>query len=122
MLSFIASYGRVESAYSYSNKLNITKKNASNSIYTILQSNIDKVSNGIWKRRTFNRDTNLPESAIAKVFFDDVFKVRDGAFKYRVDELFESLKVKQLPKESSYLTLGSDQEVSKSVTLKLKIS
>lgn len=120
LISFI--WMAVESASSYSNKPNISKKHASNSIYTILQSNIDKVSSGIWKRRTFNRDTNLPESAIAKVFFDDVFKVRDGAFKYRVDELFEGLRVKKLPKKRSYLTLGSDQEVSKSVTLKLKIS
>lgn len=112
----------VESASSYSNKPNITNKHASNSIYTILQSNIDKVSNGVWKRKTFNRDTNLRESAIAKVFFDDVFKVHDGSFKYRLDELFEGLRVKRLPKESNYLTLGSDQEVSKSVTLKLKIS
>ena len=96
----------VESASSYSNKPNITNKHASNSIYTILQSNIDKVSNGVWKRKTFNRDTNLRESAIAKVFFDDVFKVQDGSFKYRLDELFESLRVKRLPKESSYLTLG----------------
>lgn len=109
----------VESASSYSNKPNITNKHASNSIYTILQSNIDKVSNGIWKRKKFNRDTNLPESAISKVFFDNVFKVHDGSFKYRLDELFESLRVKQLPKESSYLTLGSDQEVSKSVSLNI---
>ena len=112
----------VESASSYSNKPNITNRHASNSIYTILQGNIDKVSNGIWKREAFSRDTNLRESAIAKVFFDDVFKVHDGSFKYKLDELFESLRAKQLPKESSYLTLGSDQEVSKSVSLKLKIS
>lgn len=112
----------VESASSYSNKPNITNRHASNSIYTILQGNIDKVSNGIWKREAFSRDTNLRESAIAKVFFDDVFKVHDGSFKYKLDELFESLRVKQLPKESSYLTLGSDQEISKSVSLKLKIS
>lgn len=87
-----------------------------------LQGNIDKVSNGIWKRKTFNRDTNLRESAIAKVFFDDVFKVYDGSFKYKLEELFESLRAKQLSKGSNYLTLGNDQEVSKSVTLKLKIS
>lgn len=111
----------VESASSYSNKPNITNRHASNSIYTILQSNIDKVSNGVWKRKTFNRDTNLPKSAIAKVFFDDVFKVYDGSFKYRLDELFESLRVKQLSKGSNYLTLGGDQEVSKSVTLQLNI-
>lgn len=59
----------VESASSYSNKPNITKKRASNSIYTILQTNTDRVLNGIWKRKPFNRDINLPKSAIAKVFF-----------------------------------------------------
>lgn len=109
----------VESASSYSNKPNITNKHASNSIYTILQSNIDKVSNGVWKRKRFNRDTNLRESAIAKVFFDDVFKVYDGSFKYKLDELFESLRAKQLSKGSNYLTLGNDQEVSKSVSLNI---
>ena len=112
----------VESASSYSNKPNITKKHASNSIYTILQSNIDKVSNRIWKRKTFNRDTNLSESAIAKVFFDDVFKVYDGGFKYRLDDLIARLGVERLSKESSYLTLGREQDVTKSLTLQLNVN
>lgn len=75
----------------------------------------------MWERKAFSRDTNLPESAISKAFFDDVFKVHDGSFKYRLNALFESLRAKQLSKGSNYLTLGSDQEVSKSVSLKLKI-
>ena len=113
----------IESASSYSNKPNISKKRASNSIYTILQSNIDKVSNGIWKRRTFNRDTNLPKSAITKVFFDDVFKEYDSGFKCRLDELIASMGIERLSKEkSSYLTLGGNQKVNKSMTLQLNIS
>lgn len=111
-----------ESASSYSNKPDITNRHASNSIYTILQGNIDKVSNGVWECKAFSRDSNLPESAISKVFFDDVFKVHDGSFKYRLNELFESLRANQLSKGSNYLTLGSDQDISKSVSLKLKIS
>lgn len=111
----------VESASSYSNKPNITNRHASNSIYTILQSNIDKVSNGIWKRKVFSRDINLPESAIAKVFFDDVFKVHDGGFNYRLDELTASMGTERLSKESNYLTLGSDQEINKTMNLQLNI-
>ena len=112
----------VESASSHSNKPSITNRHASNSIYTILQGNIDKVSNGRWERKAFSHDTNLPKSAIAQVFFDDVFKVYDGSFRYRLDELFESLRVKQSSKESSYWTLRSDQEVCKNMTLQLNIS
>ena len=112
----------VESASSYSNKPNITKKHASNSIYTILQSNIDKVSNGIWKRRTFNRDINLPKSAITTVFFDDIFKMYDCGYRYRLDELLESLGVEQLSKENSYSTLGRAQAATESITFKLKIN
>ena len=86
----------VESASAYSNKPNITNKHASNSIYTILRNNIDKVSNGTWKCKTFNRDTNLPKSIIAKVFFDDVFKVHDGSFNYIFDELIVNMKTNHL--------------------------
>lgn len=107
----------VENASSYSNKPNITNKHASNSIYTILKSNIDKVSNGIWKRKKFNRDSNLPKSAITTVFFDDIFKMHDCGFRYRLDELLESLEVEQLSKESSYLTLGSDKKINKIISL-----
>jgi len=79
----------VESASSYSNKLNITTKHASNSIYTILQGNIDKVDNGIWQCKPFSREVNLPKSAISKVFFDDIFKIYDCGFKYILDELYD---------------------------------
>lgn len=100
----------VESASSYSNKPNITNKHASNSVYTILQSNIDKVSSGIWKRKTFNRDTNLPKSAITKVFFDDVFKTSDCGFRSRLDELYNECSESEAVRESrSYTTLGSAQ-------------
>lgn len=79
----------VESASSYSNKPNITIKHASNSIYTILQGNIDKVDNGIWQCKPFSREVNLPKSAISKVFFDDIFKMYDCGFKYMLDELYD---------------------------------
>ncbi|GAF55072.1 hypothetical protein JCM18901_690 [Psychrobacter sp. JCM 18901] len=112
----------VESASSYSNKPSITNKHASNSIYTILQSNIDRVTNGTWKRKPFNREVNLPESAIAKVFFDDIFKIFDCGFKYTLDDLIASLGIKRVSKEDSYLTLGRDQDVIKSLTLQLNVN
>ncbi len=100
----------VESASSYSNKPNITNKHASNSIYTILQSNTDKVSNGIWKRRIFNRDNDLPQSAIAKVFFDDVFKKYDCGFRYKLNTLYdEHWESEGIRNSRSYTTLGSAQ-------------
>ncbi|MDN3454537.1 hypothetical protein [Psychrobacter sp. APC 3350] len=79
----------VESASSYSNKPNVTTKHASNSIYTILRGNIDKVDNGIWQCKPFSREVNLPKSAISKVFFDDIFKMYDCGFKYMLDALYD---------------------------------
>lgn len=79
----------VESASSYSNKPNITTKHASNSIYTILQGNIDKVDNGIWQCKPFSREVDLPKSAISKVFFDDIFKMYDCGFKYILYALYD---------------------------------
>lgn len=79
----------VESASSFSNKPNITTKHASNSIYTILQVNIDKVDNGIWQCKPFSREVDLPKSAISKVFFDDIFKMYDCGFKYILDALYD---------------------------------
>ena len=100
----------VESAFSYSNEPNITNKHASNSIYTILQSNIDKVANGIWQRKPFNREINLPESAISKVFFDDVFKIYDCGFKYTLNSLYDEYWESEGVREShSYTRLGSEQ-------------
>lgn len=112
----------VESASSYSNKPNITNKHASNSIYTILQSNIDRVANGIWKRKPFSREFSLPESAIAKVFFDDIFKMHDCGFQYMLDDLLASLSVKKVSKEDGYLTLGRSHDVIKSLTLQLNVN
>lgn len=113
----------VESASSYSNKPYITIKHASNAIYTILQDNIDKVSTGIWKRKVFNRDTTLPESAIAKVFFSHIFKIHDCSFRYRLSELIASVKTEPLSQEgrSSYLTLGTEYDSNKSMTLQLNV-
>ena len=113
----------VESASSYSNKPYITIKHASNAIYTILQNNIDKVSTGIWKRKVFNRDTTLPESAIAKVFFSHIFKIHDCSFRYRLSELIASVKTEPLSQEgrSSYLTLGTEYDSNKSMTLQLNV-
>lgn len=79
----------VESASSYSNKPNITTKHASNSIYTILQGNINKVDNGIWQCKPFSREVDLPKSAISKVFFDNIFKMYDCGFKYILDALYD---------------------------------
>ena len=100
----------VESASSYSNKPKITNKHASNSIHTILQSNIDKVANGIWQCKPFNREVNLPESAMSKVFFDDIFKIHDCGFKYALDALYDEYWESKGVREScSYTTLGSEQ-------------
>lgn len=97
----------VESASSYSNKPHITTKHASNSIYTILQGNIDKVDNGIWQCKPFNREVNLPESAISKVFFDDIFKMYDCGFKYMLDTLYDKYYER---KGAKYPTLESTQD------------
>lgn len=97
----------VESASSYSNKPNVTTKHASNSIYTILQGNIDKVDNGIWQCKPFNREVNLPRSAISKVFFDDIFKMYDCGFKYMLDALYDKYYESEGAK---YPTLESTQD------------
>ena len=46
----------------------------------------------------------------------------DCGFKYILDNLIASLGIKQLQKEDSYLTLGRDQDVTKSVVLQLNVN
>tara|TARA_R110002051_G_scaffold188553_1_gene257968 strand:+ start:10647 stop:11828 length:1182 start_codon:yes stop_codon:yes gene_type:complete len=77
----------VESAAAYSQKLGVTKKEASDTIYSNIKHNHGKISNGNWKGRGFRRDSNSPQSAISIIFFDYVFGISDCGFNFTFDEL-----------------------------------
>ena len=79
----------VESAAAYSQKSGVTKKEASQSIYSNIKQNHRKVLNGKWKGRGCSRDKYHPQSAISIIFFDYVFGRNDCGFNFTFDELIE---------------------------------
>ncbi len=107
----------VESATISVQQPNITFKRASNFIYDNISQIFGKVSIGNWQTDKCYRGSRHPQSAMAKIFFDYVFKVEDSGFDYRLDELINRGQFQLNLDQTIYLTLGS----MKSAKYKIKI-
>lgn len=110
-------YKAVESAAAFVQKPNITRKHASNSISGNIERVFGKISSGSWYPNKSYRDASHPQSAMAKVFFDYVFRIEDGGFHYTLDELFSPYKPQQTIGQVGYATLGSAQSTNYSITI-----
>ncbi|MGB3111308.1 MAG: hypothetical protein WBB40_12080 [Psychrobacter alimentarius] len=110
-------YKAVESAAAYVQKPNITRKHASNSISGNIERVFGKIYSGSWNRNKSFRDASHPQSAIAKVFFDYVFGINDGGFHHTLDKLFNPYRFQKALEQGSYVTLGSAQSSSYSITI-----
>lgn len=93
-------WGAVESASSYSNKPNITKRHASNTIYGNIQKRYDDVSDQKLECRKFNRDSRLFQTTVEKTFFDRVYLVKDCGFNYTMDDLARYISEQPLKSHS----------------------
>lgn len=107
----------VESAAAFVQKPNITRKHASNAISGNIERVFGKISGGSWHHNKSYRDANHPQSAMAKVFFDHVFGMKDCGFNYTLDELFEPYKPQQTIGQVGYATLGSAQSSDYTITI-----
>lgn len=110
-------YKATESAAARTQKPQITRKHASNSILGNIERIFDKISNGSWQPYKSYRESIYPQSAIAKMFFDYVFKIDDGGFHQTVDELFNPYKLERTINKQCYSALGSIKTATLSITI-----
>ena len=110
-------YKAVESAAAFVQKPNVTRGHASNSISGNIERVFGKIYSGSWKRNKSFRDSSHPQSATARVFFDYVFGINDGGFHHTLDELFVPYRFQKTLEQVSYVTLGSEQSPSYSITI-----
>ena len=92
----------VESASMFVRQPNTTHKYASNSIYGNISRVFDKISRGIWQSSKSYRGSGHPQSAISKIFFEDVFKIEDCDFNYRLDDLINQTKLELILRQTTY--------------------
>lgn len=100
-------YKSVESAASFVQKPYVTRSHASNSIVGNIERVVGKIYSGSWNRNESFRDASHPQSAMAKVFFDYVFRIEDCGFHYTLDELLSPHRSQSALKHAGYRTLGS---------------
>lgn len=108
-------WSAVENAAAYLQKPTITKSHASNSIYGNIKRNHDKIINGLWKTKRFNRVSNKPQPAVSKVFFEYIFGIEDCGFRLTLNELFVQFKPKLTFEEINYSTLAKVQNYNQSI-------
>lgn len=92
----------VESASIFVQQPNITHKHASNSIYGNISRVFNKISSGIWQPNKSYHGSDHPQSAIAKTFFEYIFKIEDCDFNYRLDDLINQSKLKLVLEQTTY--------------------
>lgn len=110
-------WGAVENASSYRNKPNITRSHASNSIYGHIQRRYDDLINYRLQSRRYNRDSKQAQSAIEKVFFDRIYKIKNCGFNCTVDELLAQLEPRKILKQSFYSNIMNVQSSYSSIEI-----
>lgn len=111
----------VENAAAYLQKPGITRRHASNSIAGNIERVFGRIYSGSWSHNSAYRDFGHPQSAMAKIFFDYIFKVNDGGFHYTIDELLSPYRYQKALEQVSYAVLGDARSTNYSVKIPLDI-
>ncbi len=69
--------------------LSTTKIQALTVFYKSMESNLNKLRDGRWQRRTYKHDIFDPQSAISKVLFKYGLGIKDFGFNYTLNEMFD---------------------------------
>lgn len=81
-------YTSVTATASYSQKNGIYMKRAVNSLVSRIENGISKRLTGEWDSKGYARNYELPQSALAKCFFDRIIKIGDKGFTRKPNEKY----------------------------------
>lgn len=67
----------------------VSRRHAANSIRVNIDKTLDRIEIKPYVSREFKRHRNIPQSDMSRILIDDVFGLKDGAFKFSKQELLE---------------------------------
>lgn len=79
----------VRDAAAYYMRSSVSKRQAANSVVGAILRNMEQALANDWDVKPFNRNYNLPQSALSRIIFNSLLDSYDGGFKYQLHAIIE---------------------------------